>query len=135
MFIDSAKIYLRAGAGGNGAISFHREKYQAAGGPDGGDGGKGGDIVFAIDDHLATLLDFKYKRKYIAENGANGSSNRSSGKSGANLTIKVPRGTILRDIATGLVIKDMSDGLPFTVLKGGKGGFGNARFATPTRRC
>ncbi len=135
MFIDKAKIHVRGGDGGNGAVSFRREKYVAAGGPDGGDGGKGGDVVFVVDDHLSTLLDFKYKRKYIADRGDNGGGKNCSGRGGENLIVKVPRGTLLKDAETGLVIKDMSDGEPFVAAKGGKGGFGNAKFATPTRQA
>lgn len=135
MFIDVAKIHVRGGDGGNGAVAFHREKYVAAGGPDGGDGGRGGNVVFVVDDHMSTLLDFKYKRKYIAENGQPGSGKNCSGRGGADLFVKVPRGTLIKDAETGLVIRDMSDGEPFVVAKGGKGGFGNAKFATPTRQA
>lgn len=134
MFVDIAKIYLKAGNGGNGCVSFHREKYVAAGGPDGGDGGKGGDIVFEVDDNLSTLADFRYKRKYVAPNGENGKPNRSYGKSGKNLVIKVPRGTIIREAETGAILADMSSGEPFTAAKGGRGGWGNMHFATPTRQ-
>ena len=135
MFIDKAKIYVKAGDGGNGAVAFHREKYVAAGGPDGGDGGKGGNVIFVVDDHLTTLLDFKYRRKYIAESGKNGFGKNSSGHSGSDLVVKVPRGTLIKDADSGLVIKDMSDGDPLIIAKGGKGGFGNAKFATPTRQA
>jgi len=133
-FIDTAKITVRAGNGGNGAVSFHREKYIAAGGPDGGDGGKGGNIVVVIDDHMSTLMDFRYKRKYVAANGADGTGKRCSGKDGADLTIKVPRGTVLRDAESGEIIHDMSDNEPFVLAKGGNGGWGNKHFATPTRQ-
>ena len=133
-FIDTAKITVRAGNGGNGAVSFHREKYIAAGGPDGGDGGKGGNIVVVIDNHMSTLMDFRYKRKYVAANGADGTGKRCSGKDGADLTIKVPRGTVLRDAESGEIIHDMSDNEPFVLAKGGNGGWGNKHFATPTRQ-
>ena len=133
-FIDTAKIIVKAGSGGNGAVSFHREKYVAAGGPDGGDGGKGGNVVVVIDDHMSTLMDFRYKRKYVAPNGADGTGKRCSGKDGADLTIKVPRGTVLRDAETGEIIHDMSDDAPFVLARGGNGGWGNKHFATPTRQ-
>lgn len=135
MFIDIATIRLSAGRGGDGKVGFHREKYVASGGPDGGDGGKGGSIIFKVDDNLATLLDFRYKRKYVAPNGENGGSKRMSGKDGKSLTIKVPRGTIIKDKETGGVIRDMSDDEPFVVAKGGNGGWGNQHFATPTRQA
>lgn len=134
MFIDVAKIKIKAGNGGNGAVSFHREKYVAAGGPDGGDGGRGGNIVFTADDNLSTLADFRYKRKYVASNGENGKAGRSSGKSAKDLVIKVPRGTLIKDINTGRIIADISSKEPVIVAKGGKGGFGNMHFATPTRQ-
>ncbi len=133
-FIDTAKITVRAGSGGNGAVSFHREKYVAAGGPDGGDGGRGGNIVVVIDDHMSTLMDFRYKRKYVAPNGADGGGKRCSGRDGADLTIKVPRGTVLRDAETNEIIHDMSDNEPFVLARGGNGGWGNKHFATPTRQ-
>ena len=101
MFVDTAKILIKAGDGGNGAVTFHREKYVAAGGPDGGDGGKGGDVIFEIDNNMNTLVDFKYKRKYIAQNGENGRGSNCYGKGGENLIIKVPRGTLREDAATG----------------------------------
>ncbi len=135
MFIDIAKISIQAGDGGNGAIHFHREKYVNAGGPDGGDGGSGGNIVFVVDEHLTTLVDFKYKRKYLAENGAKGMGKNCTGKNGQDLIIKVPRGTLVRDAHSGLLIKDMSDVDKFVAAKGGRGGWGNARFATPTRQA
>ena len=134
MFIDVAKITIKAGNGGDGAVSFHREKYVAAGGPDGGDGGRGGDIVFQADPHLSTLADFRYKRKYAAANGGNGRGNRCFGKSGENLTIRVPLGTLIKDAETGQLLADISTLEPQTLLKGGKGGWGNAHFATPTRQ-
>jgi len=134
MFIDSAKITVRAGNGGNGAVSFHREKYVNAGGPDGGDGGKGGDVIFVIDKHLNTLVDFRYKRKYEAENGQNGGSRRCSGRGGKDLIIKVPQGTVIREANSGFIMADMSDDEPVVIAKGGKGGAGNQHFATSTRQ-
>ncbi len=134
MFVDKAKIKIKAGDGGDGAVSFHREKYVAAGGPDGGDGGKGGDIVFVVDDNFSTLEDFRYKRKYIAERGENGSSGNKTGKNAPDLIIKVPRGTVIRDAETDRIMADMSSDEPVVLAKGGKGGKGNARFATPTRQ-
>ena len=133
-FIDKATIRVVAGRGGDGAVAFHREKYVAAGGPDGGDGGRGGDIVCVVDDHMRTLMDFRYKRKYVAGNGMNGQGKRCSGKDGESLTIQVPRGTLLRDKATGGILHDMSDDAPFVVARGGKGGWGTQHFATPTRQ-
>jgi len=133
-FIDKARITVRAGKGGNGAVAFHREKYVAAGGPDGGDGGKGGSIILVVDDHMSTLMDFRYKRKYVAENGADGQGGRKTGKDGADLTIKVPLGTLVRDAETNEIIQDMSDKEPFVLCRGGRGGWGNAHFATPTRQ-
>ena len=135
MFVDIAKIKIKAGNGGDGAVAFHREKYVASGGPDGGDGGKGGDIVFQVDDHLATLADFRYKRKYTAENGRNGGGSNCSGRKGKDLIIKVPRGTIIKEAESGAVLADMSGDEPFTAAKGGKGGWGNRHFATPTRQA
>lgn len=134
MFVDKAKIYIKAGDGGDGAVSFHREKYVAAGGPDGGDGGKGGDIVFSVDDSISTLVDFRYKRKYTAEKGQNGSSGNCTGKNAPDLIVKVPRGTVVRDANTGRIMADMSSDEPKVIARGGKGGKGNARFATPTRQ-
>ena len=133
-FVDTAKITVKAGKGGNGAVAFHREKYVAAGGPDGGDGGKGGDVILVADNHMTTLMDFRYRRKYAAENGSDGSGARCTGKDGESLTIKVPTGTIIRDAETGEVIRDMSDGKPFVLARGGRGGWGNQHFATPTRQ-
>ena len=133
-FVDKATIRVIAGKGGDGAVAFHREKYVAAGGPDGGDGGRGGDIIVVIDDHMSTLMDFRYKRKYVAGNGMNGQGNRCFGKDGESLTIKVPRGTLIRDKETGGILHDMSDNEPFVIAKGGKGGWGNRHFATPTRQ-
>ena len=133
-FIDTARITVRSGDGGNGAVSFRREKYVAAGGPDGGDGGRGGDIVLVVDDHMSTLLDFRYQRKYVAPNGADGSGSRRTGKDGADLVLKVPRGTVIRDAETREIIRDMSGDEPFVLCRGGKGGWGNQHFATPTRQ-
>ena len=134
MFVDKAKIKIKAGDGGDGAVSFHREKYVAAGGPDGGDGGRGGNIVFEVDDNFSTLEDFRYKKKYSAERGENGSSGNKTGKNAPDLVIKVPRGTVVRDAVTGRIMADMSSDEPKVLAKGGKGGKGNARFATPTRQ-
>ncbi len=134
MFVDKAKIKIKAGDGGDGAVSFHREKYVAAGGPDGGDGGKGGDVVFQVDDNFSTLIDFRYKRKYVAERGQNGSSRNCTGKSAPPLIVKVPRGTIIRDAKTGRIMADMSSDEPKVLAKGGAGGKGNVHFATPTRQ-
>ena len=134
MFVDIVKISIKAGDGGNGAVSFHREKYVNAGGPDGGNGGKGGDIVFQAKDNLSTLIDFRYKKKYIAKNGDNGSSRRSTGKSAPDTVIYVPRGTIIKDTNTGRILADISGDEPVIVAKGGKGGKGNMNFATPTRQ-
>ena len=133
-FIDKARITVRAGNGGNGAVAFHREKYIAAGGPDGGDGGNGGSIIVQVGDNMSTLMDFRYKRKYVAGNGVDGQGGRKSGKDGESLTIRVPRGTLIRDAETGEIIKDMSDKEPFVLCKGGRGGWGNQHFATPTRQ-
>lgn len=134
MFVDIAKIKIKAGDGGNGAVSFHREKYVASGGPDGGDGGKGGDVVFKVDDNLATLADFRYKRKYKAPNGQPGSGGRRNGKKGEDLVILVPRGTVIREVQSGKIMADMSDDETFIAAKGGRGGWGNPHFATPTRQ-
>lgn len=135
MFVDKASIKVKAGNGGNGAVAFHREKYVAAGGPDGGDGGRGGDVILQADENMSTLMDFRYKRKYTAGSGADGIGKRCSGRDGESLTIRVPRGTVVRDSATGSIIKDMSDGAPFVLARGGNGGWGNAHFATPTRQA
>lgn len=140
MFIDKVKIYVKAGNGGNGSVSFRREKYVSHGGPDGGDGGHGGSIVFTIDEGNNTLLNFKYRRKFVAENGEQGSGSKFHGKNGADLEIPLPPGTIIKDPESGKVIKDMSDADVvesgrYVFLKGGKGGFGNTHFATPTRQA
>ena len=134
MFVDKVKIYVKAGNGGNGAVAFHREKFVAAGGPDGGDGGRGGNIVLRVNDHMSTLMDFRYKRKYTASVGMDGQGGRRSGKRGEDLVIQIPRGTVIRDAATNEVIKDMSDDADFILCKGGRGGWGNSHFATPTRQ-
>lgn len=134
MFVDKAKIKIKAGNGGDGAISFHREKYVAAGGPDGGNGGNGGNVIFIADDNYSSLIDFRYKRKYLAENGQNGGAKRCTGKSAPDLIIKVPRGTIIRDSETGRIIADVSSDEPKIIAKGGRGGKGNMNFATSTRQ-
>jgi GTP-binding protein len=135
MFVDYVKIFIKAGDGGNGAKTFRREKYVAAGGPDGGDGGNGGSIYFEVDKDASTLIDFRYNKKYKAENGENGSGNRCFGKSGKDLVIKVPKGTVIKDFETGKLICDLSeDGQKELVLKGGRGGKGNVHFATSTRQ-
>ena len=117
-FVDKVTITVRAGDGGNGAVTFHREKYVAAGGPDGGDGGRGGDIIFEVDDNMSTLMDFRYKRKYVAANGADGQGKRCSGRVGQSLHIRVPRGTLLRDADSGAIMHDMSSGEPFVAARG-----------------
>lgn len=134
MFVDKAKIKIKAGNGGDGAISFHREKYVAAGGPDGGNGGKGGDVIFVADDNFSSLIDFRYKRKYVAQNGENGGAKRCTGKSAPDLIIKVPRGTIVRNAETGRIMADVSTDEPQILAKGGNGGRGNCNFATSTRQ-
>ncbi len=134
MFVDVAKITIKAGKGGDGAVSFHREKFVAAGGPDGGDGGRGGNVVFVADDNLSTLMDFRYKRKYVAEAGQNGGAARCTGKNAPDLIIRVPRGTLVKEANTGLVMADISGNEPVVVAKGGRGGWGNTHFATPTRQ-
>ena len=134
-FVDKARITVKAGNGGNGCVSFHREKYIAAGGPDGGDGGNGGNIILQVDDNLSTLMDFRYKRKYVAENGVDGAGQRKSGKDGKSLVIRVPRGTLVRDAETNEIIQDMSGSEPYILCRGGKGGWGNTHFATPTRQA
>lgn len=134
-FIDKARITVRAGNGGGGAVAFHREKYVAAGGPDGGDGGRGGNIVLVADEHMSTLTDFRYKRKYVAPDGMPGQGNRCSGKDGTDLTIRVPRGTLVRDTASREIICDMAGQDSFMLCRGGKGGWGNQHFATPTRQA
>ncbi len=134
MFIDHAKITVKAGKGGDGAVAFHREKYVASGGPDGGDGGKGGNVVFQVDDNLSTLADFRYKRKYVAPSGENGRGARCNGKSGKDLIVRVPRGTLVKEAETGRILADLSSEEPLVIAKGGRGGWGNIHFATPTRQ-
>ena len=129
MFVDIAKIFIKAGDGGDGAVAFHREKYVASGGPDGGDGGRGGNIVFVADDNLSTLADFRYKRKYVAAKGENGRGARCNGKKAEDLVIRVPRGTLVKEVSSGRILADISDKEPVIVAKGGKG-----HFATPTRQ-
>ena len=129
MFVDRAKIYIRSGKGGDGAVTFRREPFVPEGGPNGGDGGRGGDVIFQADRNLRTLMDFKYKRKYEAEDGQNGMKYKRFGKAGENLIIKVPCGTMLIDEATGLLMKDLvEDGDSLIAAKGGKGGKGNVHF-------
>jgi len=135
MFIDYAKIQIRAGKGGNGAVSFHREKYVAAGGPNGGDGGDGGNVVFEVNTHMATLMDFRYKTKYQAENGQDGMGKNCYGKDGKDLVIRVPKGTLIKDAESGRIIFDLSEEERFIAAKGGNGGHGNSHFATPTRQA
>ncbi len=134
MFIDKAKIRVKAGDGGDGAVSFHREKYVAAGGPDGGNGGNGGDIIFVIDDNFSTLIDFKYKKKYIAQKGEDGGAKHCTGRNGEDLVIKVPRGTLVKDANTGRIIADLSKKDTQIIAKGGRGGKGNSVFKSPTRQ-
>lgn len=136
MFVDSATITIKAGNGGNGLISFRREKYVAAGGPDGGDGGRGGSVYVTVDTGATTLSEFRYKRSFHAENGGDGRAKRSFGKNGEDITISVPPGTIIRDAKSGKIIADMVYDSPKTLLaKGGNGGWGNIHFATPTRQA
>ena len=134
MFIDKVKIYVKAGNGGNGCVSFRREKYVAKGGPDGGDGGHGGNVIFQIDKGTNTLLSFRYKRKFVAENGGDGKGAKFHGKNGEDIIIKVPEGTLIKDDKTGKILKDMSDCEDYVCAKGGRGGWGNRHFATPTRQ-
>ena len=135
-FVDQVIITVKAGNGGNGSASFHREKYVMNGGPDGGDGGKGGDIIFLADENSHTLLDFRFKKKYTAENGSDGSANNCNGRNGSDLLIKVPVGTLIRDNESGKIMADMdTPGERKILLKGGKGGWGNRHFATPTRQA
>ena len=136
LFVDVVNITVKAGDGGNGCVSFHREKYVQAGGPDGGDGGRGGDVVFEATERMHTLMDFRFKRKFTAQSGEDGSSNRRSGKAGADVVIQVPPGTVVREKATGKLLLDLyADGVRKTLVKGGRGGFGNQHFATPTRQA
>ncbi|MBE5772730.1 MAG: GTPase ObgE [Clostridiales bacterium] len=136
LFVDVVSITVKAGDGGNGCVSFHREKFVQAGGPDGGDGGKGGNVVFEASERMHTLMDFRFKRKFTAENGADGASGRRTGKSGADVVIEVPPGTVVREKATGKLLLDLYEaGVRKTLVYGGKGGFGNQHFATPTRQA
>ncbi len=135
MFTDKAKIFIKAGKGGNGAISFRREKYVAAGGPDGGDGGKGGSVVFRVDPGMTTLTDFRYKRKYAAANGDDGSGKRQKGKTGEDIIINVPMGTVVRDAESNRILADLSvPGKDVILARGGNGGWGNSHFATAVRQ-
>ena len=134
MFVDKVRITVCGGKGGDGAVAFHREKYVAAGGPDGGDGGHGGNVILRVNDNLSTLLDFRYKRKYAAQSGMNGQGRNMSGKRGEPLVIQVPRGTVVRDAETNQIIVDMSTGEDFVIAKGGRGGWGNSHYATPNRQ-
>ena len=134
MFVDKVRITVCGGRGGDGAVAFHREKYVAAGGPDGGDGGHGGNVILRVNDNLSTLLDFRYKRKYAAPSGVNGQGKNMNGKRGEHLIIQVPRGTVVRDAATNQIIVDMSTGEDFIIAKGGRGGWGNGHFATASRQ-
>ena len=120
MFVDKARIKIKAGNGGDGAVSFHREKYVASGGPDGGNGGKGGDVVFVSDDNFSSLIDFRYKRKYVAENGQNGGAQRCTGKNAPDLIIRVPRGTVVKNAETGRIMADISGDEPEILAKGGR---------------
>ena len=136
LFVDIVTITVKAGDGGNGCVSFHREKFVQAGGPDGGDGGRGGDVIFEATERMHTLMDFRFKRKFTAENGADGMANRRSGKSGEPVVIQVPPGTVVREKATGKLLLDLyADGVRRVLVKGGRGGFGNQHFATPTRQA
>ncbi len=135
MLVDVAEIQIQSGNGGNGLVSFRREKYVAAGGPDGGDGGRGGDVVFVADGQLLTLMDFRYKREYKAQNGGDGRGSKCTGSSGEHMVIKVPVGTLIKDAETDRAIADLNhDGARFVAAKGGNGGWGNMHFATPTRQ-
>ena len=136
MFIDMAKILVKSGKGGDGAVAFHREKYVASGGPDGGDGGKGGNVIFEADQNMSTLMDFRYKRKYSAENGGNGGGQNCTGRDGNDIIIKVPVGTAIKDAELDVYLADLScHKQQITLAKGGKGGFGNAKYATPRRQA
>ncbi|PKL82113.1 MAG: GTPase ObgE, partial [Ignavibacteriae bacterium HGW-Ignavibacteriae-3] len=135
MFIDQAKIYIKAGNGGNGAVAFRREKYVPKGGPAGGNGGNGGSVIFITDSNLTTLLDFQYKRKYLAEDGVPGGSSLKDGRGGKDIIIRVPVGTIIKDEASNQILVDLDkEGMEFVAVKGGKGGKGNSNFATPTHQ-
>jgi len=134
MFVDNIKLYVKAGDGGAGAVAFHREKYVSAGGPDGGDGGRGGNVIFTVDEGSNTLLAYRYKRKFVAQNGDNGMGGKKHGKNGADIFLPVPPGTLIRDAKTGKILFDMANAETFTVCRGGRGGWGNRHFATPTRQ-
>ena len=134
MFIDHIKLYVKAGDGGAGAVAFHREKYVSAGGPDGGDGGRGGNVIFTVDQGSNTLLSYRYKRKFVAENGENGMGGKKHGKNGADIFLPVPPGTLIKDAKTGKILFDMASAESYTVCRGGRGGWGNRHFATPTRQ-
>lgn len=135
LFVDKVRVFVKAGSGGNGSVSFHREKFVQSGGPDGGDGGRGGDVVLLADANMHTLMDFRMRRKYAAENGEDGTYQFRTGKSGKPLVIRVPPGTVVRDVASGRVLADMRQkGEEKVLLPGGRGGWGNAHFATPTRQ-
>ncbi|UCF89075.1 MAG: GTPase ObgE [bacterium] len=133
-FIDRVKILVESGAGGDGCVSFRREKYVPRGGPDGGDGGRGGDIIIRTDPHLSTLIDYRYKREYRAEAGDHGRGSKMTGKDGEAVVLRVPRGTQILDAETGELLADLTEG-EFVPVRGGRGGRGNANFATPTRRA
>ena len=136
MFIDTARVFIKSGKGGDGAISFRREKYVPLGGPDGGDGGKGGNVIFVVDTGITTLLDFKYKRKFVAQDGQNGGTSKCYGKDGEDLIVKVPLGTLIKDSESGKIMCDLSHkDDTYVVARGGKGGKGNFKFATPTRQA
>lgn len=136
MFVDRVKIHIKAGNGGNGAVSFYRAKYITNGGPDGGDGGKGGNVVFVADEGLNTLVDFRFKKVFKAENGVDGAKRNCTGADGKDIIIKVPVGTIIKEVETGKIMADMvTPNLPKIIIKGGKGGKGNQHFATPTRQA
>jgi GTP-binding protein len=136
MFIDTAKIFIKSGDGGNGAVSFRREKYVPKGGPEGGDGGRGGDVIFRVDSGLRTLMDFRYKKKHIAEGGESGGASNCYGRDGKDLIISVPPGTLIRDAESSKVLADLTEeNQQFVAARGGKGGKGNAKFATPTRQA
>ncbi|MCL2213220.1 MAG: GTPase ObgE [Oscillospiraceae bacterium] len=135
MIIDRVKLYIKAGDGGDGMVSFHREKYVTHGGPDGGDGGAGGNVIFRTETGENTLTKYKYRRKFIADSGQKGKSGKMNGKGGEDIILLVPVGTVIKDVESGLVIKDMSDGEDFLICRGGRGGWGNRHFATPTRQA
>ena len=134
MFVDNIKLYVKAGDGGAGAVAFHREKYVNAGGPDGGDGGRGGNVIFTVDQGSNTLLAYRYKRKFVAQNGDNGMGGKKHGKNGADIYLPVPPGTLIKDAGTGKILFDMANADSYTVCRGGRGGWGNRHFATPTRQ-